>query len=232
MNFHPSWSTEAKEYFNQVIEAHGGWAAWQKLQQIRFKLNEFRGGLVFVKGVGKTFFKPDEIISFPHRRRIDFVYGTHTDTFENGKLTYSPQKKVIEDGRSIFRKTTFEPWYPEHSTYFFGYAWANYTSYPFILLEHELLGCKIGTNKSVFDIRFPENFHTHCRDQKFFFDKNKMLYCHDYKAPYAGPLVYGAHYTLDYVPVNGVQFALTRKVRPRAGPIVLPLYGIYGKFEI
>lgn len=232
MQYHSSWPADAKEYFERAIHAHGGWTAWNAFTSLELKLEKFSGTLVLAKGLHRTFHAPDKLIVIPKKRQVNFVFRNHVDTFENGRITFSSEKKVIEDGRSLFKKTTLEQWYPEHAAYFFGYAWANYTSYPFILPEFELLSCSLSPDVSFFEIKFPDSFHTHCPVQKFYFDHRHMLCRHDYRSELAGPLVYAAHFTTDYVEHQGLRIALIRKVRPRIGKLVLPVNGIYGKTQI
>lgn len=231
MRFHASWSKEAKRYFTSVIQAHGGWDAWERVDSLSFRLKEFRGALVFAKGLHRTFHPPKELKIFPKKRRVEFSYDGHGDLFDDGRITFSPARTVVVNGRSLFKGSTFEQWRPEHAAYFFGYAWSNYLSYPFILPEFELLRFRIGDDVSYFEIKFPENFHNHCRVQNFIFGPDHLLLRHDYHAELAGPLVYGAHVTEDYVSHQGLQLGIIRKVHPRIGRFALPIYGIYGEIE-
>ncbi|MGZ3691014.1 MAG: hypothetical protein ACXVAX_05910, partial [Pseudobdellovibrio sp.] len=210
-----NWSSEARDEFERIIAVYGGWKAWNDLESVTFKLREFRGGLVFVKGLGRSFFKPDKISVNPKTRQVDFYYGPRVDTFKNGEVSGI-------DGRSYFKKTTFEQWGPGHSAYFFGYAWANYISYPFNLPQFELLDYKIQKTGSEFKIRFPDNYHTHCPEQIFYFNENKMLFRHDYHAPMAGPFVYGAHCTEAFIKHQNIIFPTVRKVYPKVFGMVLP----------
>jgi hypothetical protein len=232
MNYHESWTTEAKSHFEEIIKAHGGWEAWNQLECLSLELKSFKGFLVFVKGLGRTFAAPEQIEVFPKKRRVDFKYPSHTDTFESGKIIYSPEKKTVDDGRTLFRKTSFEKWYPQHAAYFFGYAWANYLSYPFILPEYRLLSWERKQQVTTFTIEFPESLHTHSRVQKFYFNEMNLLSRNDYRAEFAGPLVYGAHHTSEYVNFKGLQVAQLREVYPRLGRVVIPIYGIYAELVV
>ncbi len=232
MHYHPSWSNEAKTHFEEIIHAHGGLSAWNKLDFFKFKLKKFSGALVYAKGLNRTFYAPKEVIVFPKERKTQFIYDSHADTFENGKITYSVQKNTIANGRDLFKKSTFEQWYPEHAAYFFGYAWVNYLSYPFILPQFELLNYRIKKGKSQFEIRFPNNFHTHCQVQMFFFNSENLLQKHNYHAECTGPFVFGAHTAERYLKFKEIQVAQIRKVRPRIGPISIPVYGIYGEIAL
>lgn len=186
MNYHSSWNDKAKTYFENIIQAHGGWSAWDKFDNLKFKLNNFKGLLVYAKGLNRSFIAPIEIKVDPKERKTEFVYESHSNYFENGKVIFSAQKKTIENGRELFKKSTFEQWKPEHLIYFFGYAWTNYISYPFILPEFELLSYKIQNGiLTQLEIKFPKNFHTHCQVQTFFFNQNNLLQKHNYRAEYA-----------------------------------------------
>jgi hypothetical protein len=229
--YHPTWQRPAIESFEKSIAAHGGWDTWETLQPIQLKLTKFEGLLPFLKGLGKTFQSPLEMKIDSRRRIVEFNYDSHIDTFNNGHLIYSPEKKEIPDGRTIFKKEVLEKWFPQHSLYFFGYAWANYIGYPFILPQFELLQWEVGAKYSRFKIRFPENFHTHSRVQTFYFDSSHLLYRHDYHADYAGSIFYGAHYCSRYYMKNKLPVALLREVRPRLGSAILPGYGIYAELE-
>lgn len=232
MQYHSSWKKNEKEIFEKCITAHGGWTAWKALTKIEFKLDKFTGGLVFAKGLNRSFFNPTKIVAFPHQQRIDFIYPSHTDTYQGGEVTYSDLKVRIDNGRSIFTGRTLEKWLPEHAAYFFGYAWTNYISYPFILPQFELLDFTVIGENQIFKIKFSEGHRTHCKIQSFYFNKSNLLFRHDYRATLAGPFVYGAHFTHDYQEIYGIQFACTRVVNAKLGGVVTPMNGIYGKMSI
>lgn len=166
MPYHPSWRQDAQNIFELCLESHGGWAAWEQLQSLEFTLQRFRGALVLAKGLHRTFFPPKKVSVWPKKRKVDFLYENHIDSFEDGRVTFSPEKKIVANGRTLFRRSTFEQWGPGHAAYFFGYAWANYMSYPFILPQFELLNFQPG-KRPWFQIQFPEEFHTHCSVQTF-----------------------------------------------------------------
>ena len=175
MKYHESWPAEAISVFERAIVAHGGWRKWNEFKAVDLKLKEFRGFLPFIKGLHKTFFPPRLMKIDPKNRHVEFEYETHTDVFDDGHLIFSPQRQIVENGRRLFTGSTFEKWQPQHGLYFFGYAWANYIGYPFILPKFQLLRWKsLGLNAK-FTIRFPENFHTHSAMQTFFFDSNQLI---------------------------------------------------------
>jgi hypothetical protein len=224
--YHPSWSDEAQATFERHIAAHGGFEAWEALRVIEFEPQEVGGFLLALKGLGRTCFSPRRIVAHVKERRVEFVYGSHTDTYANGAVTSQPRDVTVTDGRVLFRGTTFEPWYPEHAAYFFGYAWTNYLSLPFLLPELELVAAQVRGARHSYCVRFPERAHTHSPLQRFIFGSDGLLLRHDYRARLAGPLVFGAHYSWDYTNYRGIRLARRRSARPRIGPFALPLNGI------
>jgi len=232
VDYHESWPATERASFETVIRAHGGWAAWDRFDRVRFRLRRFRGALVLAKGLGRTFSAPFAVTVEPKARRVAFHYEGHDDLFEDGKVTFGPDHATTSAGPGLFARRMLERWYPPQATYFFGYAWANYFSYPFILPRFELVKSERRPAAWVLDLRFPVGFHTHCEVQRFHFDHDHMLRRHDYRAELAGPWVFGAHETADYTLFAGLQVARTRKVRARVGSVVLPIYGIYGELEL
>lgn len=227
--YHSSWSEEAISEFEKCITAHGGWSAWQKFDQFHFDFKKFSGVLLAVKGLNRSFVCPKRASVNPKTKSLIFDYDSHKDFYNDGALVYSKSNVIVKDGKELFSGTTFEQWSPAHSLYFFGYAVVNYTGYPFILPEHELLHFAKQNGHLLFDIKFPDNFRTHCRVQRFYFDRRNLLVRHDYRAPLAGPLVYGAHETWDYKEYKGLQIPQTRKVKPRFSRWGLRPYGIYAE---
>jgi hypothetical protein len=219
----------ARRLFEAVINAHGGWNAWLAWRGLEFALQDFGGALMLLKGYRRTFTCPQRIVVDVKQRRVEFRYPGHSDRFDDGGVTFSAAQTSIQDGRELFRGTTFEQWRPEHAAYFFGYSWANYLSYPFSLASFEYVAHTQTSAGTSFWIRFPEGFHTHCRLQRFDFGRDGLLYRHDYRASLAGPLVYGAHYCGGYTDVAGVKVATWRNVRPRFRAWVLPISGVSGK---
>ncbi len=226
--YHSSWPKDAKEEFEKIISAHGGWTAWESLGDFSFDVKKFCGFLLFVKGQNRSFYSPKKITINPKTKKMVFDYGSHRDTYADGKLLLG-SGQVVADGQALFSKKVFEQWTPAHSLYFFGYALVNYAGYPFILPQYELQDYQIKKNQSYFDIKFPEELRTHSRFQRFYFDERHLLARHDYRARLAGPFVFGAHETQDYKNYNGILMAQTRKVKPRFWKWGLRPCGIYAE---
>ncbi len=228
MRYHTSWPEKAQDAFEKIIASHGGWNAWDHLDQIDFDIEKMSGFLMWVKGLNRTFFKPQRMTVFPKEQRAQFHYLNHRDEYFNGKVQLG---SPTVGHYNSFKKSTFEKWTPWHGTYFFGYAWCNYLSYPFSMAQHKLVNYTLNSSSSQFVIEFPEDKITHSHRQTFYFNEKHLLHRHDYRARIAGPFVYGAHCTEGYVEYKGIKFPRVRKVWPRFGPLTLPVYGIYGKMK-
>ena len=134
-------------------------------------------------------------------------------------------------GKNLFTKTSLEQWQPAHLTFFFGYSWLNYLTYPFSLPNYELLSLTTSQSVTKITVSFPQSRQTHSKIQTFYFNKDKRLYRHDYRARIAGPFVFGAHFTGGYKKHLGIYLPTVRKVYPRVFSWPIPIYGIYGELE-
>jgi hypothetical protein len=74
------------------------------------------------------------------------------------------------------------------------------------------------------DVTFPEGFHTHCREQTFYWDESGMLRRHDYSPDVVSPHANGIHLSTDHREVDGIVFPTRRAVVPR-GPGGRPMPG-------
>lgn len=110
--------------------------------------------------------------------------------------------------------------------YFVGYALWNYVAVPHILLDlphHELSGSTPGGNglKRI-SVTFPEDIHTHSREQVFHIDGQERIRRHDYTAEVFGRWAQAAHFGKDHQAIGETWLATRRRVVPRLGRIVLP----------
>jgi hypothetical protein len=224
--YHSTWSDEAQRTFEQHIKAHGGFEAWDSLEAIDFESKDFGGFLLALKGLGRTFVAPHRIVAHVKERRVEFFYADRSDTYVDGAVLCQARNVSVPDGRVLFRGGTFEPWYPEHFAYFFGYAWTNYLSLPFLLPGLQRISARTQGARHAYSVRFPDGAHTHSPVQRFVFGADGLLLRHDYRARLAGPLVFGAHYTWDYTSYRGIQLAQQRSARPRIGPLAFPMSAI------
>lgn len=213
---------------SRVIDAHGGWRAWEDVESFHLKVEKLGGLLMFLKGLNRTFVAPESIIVFPKVRRVVFCYEDHEDTYEDGAVSCPSVEMQVANGRNLFSGGTFERWDAARCAYFFGYAFTCYLSYPFSLVQSELVDLRQDDGELTLEVDFPPNAHVHCTRQRFFFGKDGLLMRHDYRARLGGPLVWGVHYTSDYVPFHGIQVARSRIARAGLGRFDTRIPGLTG----
>jgi hypothetical protein len=210
---------------SQALEAHGGLDRWRDRKGLSSTI--VTGGRLWsLKGV--------DLPPIPRRAVTDFhrQWTAITPFGEEGwTMIWTPQRLAIQqatdliaeraDPRKAFEGHGFDtPWDPLHLAYFNGYAMWTYHALPFALgqpgyevreidsiVEH-------GETLSGLSARFPEDVHSHTREQRFYFSGDGLLRRHDYEVDvWAGTAA--AHYLSDYAEVDGFRLPRTRKVYPR-----------------
>jgi hypothetical protein len=73
-------------------------------------------------------------------------------------------------------------------------------------------------------VRFPEGLHTHCPEQRLFFDHRGLLRRHDYHPDVVSRFANAAHLCDDHREFDGIVFPTRRRVVPK-GPTDHPLAG-------
>lgn len=226
--FHPSWTAPARAALSCIVEAHGGWPAWEAARFFHLKVEKLGGLLLFLKGLDRTFQAPDSIIVHPKSRKVAFRYDGHEDTYDDGSVSCPRTNLFVKDGRTLFSGRTFERWDAARCAYFFGYAFTCYLGYPFTLAQCKLVSFRQRDGELILEVDFPTNAHVHCTRQRFLFGSDGLLARHDYRARLGGPLVWGVHYTSNYVPVGGIQVARSRMARAGLGRLDTRIPGLHG----
>jgi hypothetical protein len=73
------------------------------------------------------------------------------------------------------------------------------------------------------DVVFPDDVHTHCREQALYFDSDGMLRRHDYHPDVVSSRANAAHLCDQHREVDGLAFPIRRRVVPKGpGGRVLP----------
>lgn len=80
-------------------------------------------------------------------------------------------------------------------------------------------------------VRYPPGSHTHGPLERFHFDPSGLLRRHDYQAQIIGPGTHGAHFSDDYVEVEGLQVARARRVVLRLGDWASPVPVLQARLE-
>jgi hypothetical protein len=216
-------TTAVRTLLAEVLEAHGGIDRWRSFTQVTAKV--VTGGFLWgMKGI--------DIDSAPRSMTSDFKrQRTRTAPFgdPDWHMTYQPDCVLIatHTGRTIAQqqhpRETFAghvwetPWSPLQLGYFNGYAMWTYYNLPFLLGEPGVETAEIASidldGRPLRGLRaqFAPDIHTHCPEQKLYFDAEGLLRRHDYQVDVAGG-ARAAHLISDYVEVQGLWLPTRRRV--------------------
>lgn len=229
----------AEAIIEAAVAHHGGWDRWRRLESIAIRLDGLGGPIPWAKGAGRRWPRFGRVEVSPRAQRVVFgdwpTPGVRT-RYEAGRVV-SGEVALADDAAGCRRATRargmFRPWHAMHAAYFFGYALSTYAGVPFILPDAEVLRCvERGAGprrRTALTVRFPAGFHTHGPVQRFWFDGDGRLVRHDYHAEVLGPGAWGAHFSRDYVTVDGWPLARRRDVYlglggyPRIAPTPMPV---------
>ena len=216
----------AKTLLEQAMEAHGGLERWQKVNKI--SLNMTAGGLVFfIKGRSRYVNKPATADIYTRKQMTVFnPFGNKAELTGS----YTPDHVWIENENSqviaelrepaVYRglMKSLLPWDHLGQLYFTGYAVNHYFNLPFSLTRDGVVLKEIDpvtiNNESCpgLHVTYPDNFVTHSKNEKIYFNPKGQIVRHDYTAEPVGPFAFGSHFSMDYFAVDGFIFAKTRRV--------------------
>lgn len=218
---------------DKAIAAHGGWDRWQQIKKLTADAS-ISGGTWHLKGWPEVFAEARVAID-PHRQHTEFspfvTMGQHT-FFEPGRVAImADDGRVIEQRespRQAFKGHTLTtPWDALHLIYFSGYAMWTYLTTPFLFKLPGVQTEEIepweedGEVWRRLKVTFPDGFHTHSREQVFYFDANGLLQRHDYSVDVIGGTT-SANYALEPKTFGGIVYPTKRRVYT-AGPDNRPL---------
>lgn len=214
----------AAALIERAVDRYGGPSMWRPELAVAIEAPSLRGLVPWMKGHRRTFPTPTPIVIHPHAQRVrlpGYPTADRTLIYDHGFVYDEGQPRPEVARRARFRGLAkLRPWSPEDALYFFGAALNTYLGVPFILADAEVLAVRRWRDLDAVWVRFPPGFHTHGPVQGFYFDAEGLLRRHDYHAEIVGPLMYGAHFSSDYVDVAGLPVAQRRRVFGRffAGP--------------
>lgn len=210
----------------EVLEAHGGLERWRGFSGLSSTI--VSGGRLWgLKGIEMP----------PVPRVVTTEFGRQwmsVTPFGNPDwtMTWEPERVVIESNagdligerrnpRDAFAGHKYDsPWDPLHLAYFNGYAMWTYHALPFVLAEPDYEVSEVapvihdGEMLRGLGVRFPEDVHTHTREQRLYFGPDGLLRRQDYEVDvWAGTAA--AHLVSEYVDVDGLRLPTKRRVHPR-----------------
>lgn len=216
---------------DEVIEAHGGRRRWSEAKEVRAHVRS--GGLLLrTKGKGGCFRDYGLSVStrgphavfepYPREGSIGVFAGNEVRIVDAGGAAVSERRNPREEffGRAGLRRKL--RWDDLDALYFAGYAMWNYLTIPFLF---ESDGFEVSEGEPLdrggelwrrLDVRFPDGFPTHCRDQCFYFDPQGLLRRHDYTPEVVASFANAAHLVSGHREVDGLVFGTHRHVVPKA----------------
>lgn len=226
------------ELVEEVIEAHGGRAAWRGVERIRLRARS--GGLLL-----RTRARPNALREVGLDVEIGGVSATASPypraglrgVFADGGVRIETDAGAVVASREDPRRCFFgRPglrrnlrWDDLDLVYFAGYAWWNYLNHPLLLArdgvtvsEAEPLRRGAETWRRL-DVTFPSGLDTHSRRQAFLYDGRLRLRRHDYVAEIVGRWAHAAHFCDRHRLIDGLLVPTRRRVYPLApGGRVVP----------
>lgn len=216
------WPEEASARAEQVMEAHGGWRAWESLGAVKIEVDHVGGLLWRAKGAGRTFPPPHRFEVTPRRQSVTFPSWpsrSATTCFESGSVAIDGDKALpplTPSGRLLFDGAKpWTAWTPPMAAYFVGYSMANYHALPFLIAFCELHSFRIrARGGATWKLKLPNGLDAHARLLTVIADPDGRLSTLRYNADVVGRLPRVVHAMSDWYTVRGVRFPRRRVVRP------------------
>ena len=220
---------EGKGLLQEAVDAHGGLERWQSVKEISF--SAATGGIALPLKLQFGAFRNYRGIVSADAEHPYAAFTPHPQeplqgVFQDGTVrVLAPGGRVvseIKDPRSRFSDLTHMfIWDPLDSLYFGGYAMWNYMNLPFLLTApgielFEVEPWEEGEHRlRRLHAVFPAHFHTHSREQTFYFNEQGLLVRHDYTAEVFGSWAKAVHYSVGHKEFGGLVFPTVGRVFPR-----------------
>jgi hypothetical protein len=217
----------APKLLDEVLEAHGGVARWERVRELRVRVR--CGGWALAARFQRGAYRAYEAVVDARRPQVRFV------PFKGGEGIFTPGRVAVETPAGAVRDQRANPrqafpslrrhlvWDALDVLYFGGYAMWNYLTTPFLLRlpgveAREAGGWEEGGERwRRLAVSFPAGFPTHCAEQVFYVDGEGRVRRHDYTAEVIGPYARAVHYSDDHRWTEGLLFPRRRRVYPRRG---------------
>ena len=202
----------------KVVEAYGGVDRWSRAREVHATVSA--SGLLF-RMKGRPVFRNARVVVGVRRPRARI---TPIDKKGHvGVLDGDDVRLENEDRRTIASRAAARRSFPGgrrglwwdvlDMTYFAGYAFWNYLTFPALILRDDIAWEQIEAD--VLEARFPAALPTHSAVQRFTIDPaTGRLRRHDYVAEIIGPWASAANVVVSHGESGGVPFVSRRRVTP------------------
>jgi hypothetical protein len=211
-----------------TIAAHGGLALWEQASEVRAQLSS--GGLAFASKLQGNAVRDVQARVSTSSQRV--VFEPYPRAGQRGVLEPDGSVRIETDAgeliearenpRGAFADLRHKLWWDRLDILYFGtYAMWTYISTPFVFARdgYELAELdpweERGERWRRLAVRFPDDVHTHCREQVFHIDANGLIRRHDYTAEPLSSRANAAHYCFDHQSFDGLVMPTRRRVYPR-----------------
>jgi len=211
----------------EVMDAHGGFAAWHGARAVRAVMST--GGALFLMRTTRDLFRQTEVVvdlRSPRTEIRGFPHARQTGRFEPNRVWIEDRDGEVlaerHDPRASFHGIRKQlHWDPLDSLYFAGYAVWNYLTAPYLLCRRDVAikegaSCDDkGRTWRGMSATFSDLVPTHNAKQVFYFDERARLRRHDYHAEVIGRCAVASHYCNDHQTFGKAVFPTRRRVVPR-----------------
>ncbi|EXJ70163.1 uncharacterized protein A1O5_06231 [Cladophialophora psammophila CBS 110553] len=218
---------ERPDLLNAVLDAAGGVDHFEQVEWIEVVAN-VSGAFWSKKGYPKRRLMTG-YVDTKRPRVVFYNFGAHLDE-PHLRWIWTPKHLSVEraNGTVVLSRSDpskhFEghvlstPWDDLDLLYFSGYAVWNYMVTPFCFAWPGMSTRELGEHTEgggetwrVLEVTYPEDFATHCRVQKFYYDHQDRMRRLDYTVDVIQGSGTVAHYVYDEKTVDGIVFPTLRR---------------------
>ena len=211
------------DLLDDVIAAHGGMDAWDRLQTVQ---GQFRiGGAIWVFKSVPDVLADVTISAQLHTQDITIcpVGGAgNSSVFADRRLEWrSESGAVLEtrtDPKTLLEGVSYDAaWDAQQAAYFASEAWWTYLTAPFLFTHNGFHTQEVapfvedGNSYRTLQVTFPTGIDSHTTEQFFHFRPDGLLHRHTYTVDILSGAT-GANYPSEYRTINGIAVPMVRRI--------------------
>lgn len=219
-------SNSRPEILNEIIEAHGGVRLWSSIEAVEAVISA--SGFLFTakRRPPQNHVRVRAYTEEPRFDSFDFpIPGQRTELVGGSEVRIVNADGSVAESRlnpraAFWGLRRLFYWDALDFVYFGSYAEWNYLLTPFIFLR-DGFKFKVREHMSgipdtwiILEVTFPDDLPTHCKNQTFYFDEDRLLRRLDYTAEVVGSWAKATHICGGYRDFNGFKVPTRRRVTP------------------